>query len=111
MTRSVAGHGDPGLQPERTTLAWVRTAASLTAVAFLCLRYVPGSSLALQIVGTWAIAASTVVIVTARSRYERSSEAFGAGRCVPPFLSMLGLAVTVVALASASAAVVLAGGR
>ncbi|MDH6679714.1 uncharacterized membrane protein YidH (DUF202 family) [Rhodococcus sp. LBL1] len=104
-------HQDPGLQPERTTLAWVRTAASLAAVAFLCLRYVPGSSVVVQVIGIWAIAAASVVVVTARRRYERVSEHFGAGRVVYPFAIMLGLAVTVVALAAVSAVVILVVGR
>ncbi|WP_137723200.1 DUF202 domain-containing protein [Prescottella subtropica] len=111
MPPTADGHGDPGLQPERTTLAWVRTAASLAAVAFLCLRYVPGSSTLVQVVGVWAVVSASVVIVTARRRHQRVSEKFGAGRVDYPFLLVAGLAGTVVALAAASAAVVLATGR
>ncbi|QBJ97104.1 DUF202 domain-containing protein [Rhodococcus sp. ABRD24] len=106
-----ASHRDPGLQPERTTLAWVRTSASLAAVAFLCLRYVPGSSVVVQAVGLWAIAAASVVVVTARRRYERAAEEFGAERSEPPFLLMAGVAATVSGLAGACAVVILATGR
>ncbi|WP_305093801.1 DUF202 domain-containing protein [Prescottella sp. R16] len=104
------GHGDPGLQPERTTLAWVRTAASLAAVAFLCLRYVPGSSTIVQVVGVWAVLAASVTIVTTRRRHQRVSDRFGAGYVDYPFLLVVGLTATVVALAGVSAIVVLTTG-
>lgn len=77
----------------------MRTAANLATVAFLCLRYVPDSSVTVQSLGMWALVSASVVVVTARRRYERVSEHFGAGRVVYPFLLMLGLAVTVVGLA------------
>ncbi|MBM4602861.1 DUF202 domain-containing protein, partial [Rhodococcus hoagii] len=60
---------------------------------------------------TWAIVSASVVVVTARHRYERVSERFDAGRAVYPFALLLGLAVTVVALAAVSAAVILVDGR
>jgi len=89
----------------------VRTAASLAAVALICLRYVPGSSVVVQVIGMWAVVSASVVVVTARRRHERASEAFGAGRVVYPFALMLGLAVTVAGLAAASAVVIVVVGR
>jgi putative membrane protein len=40
---------DPGLQPERTALAWRRTALALTTAAIVAVRMLP------ELLGTWAI--------------------------------------------------------
>ncbi|MFC7446533.1 DUF202 domain-containing protein [Rhodococcus daqingensis] len=71
---------------------------SLAAVTFLCLRYVPGASTAVAVLGVWPIATAAAVVVTARRTHERMSEHFDAGRVAHPFLLVLGLAVTVTGL-------------
>ncbi len=96
-------HGDAGLQPERTTLAWTRTAATLTVVSLLCLRYVPGSFLVVQVVCALSIGIAAMIVVTARRRYEKSSALVASGRPAPPFLLMFALTSTVVTLAVVAA--------
>ncbi|KXK58446.1 hypothetical protein AWW66_29770 [Micromonospora rosaria] len=60
MTGTPPGR-DPGLQPERTRLAWRRTALALTVVAVLALRLALagepfGALVGLAVVGVWAVA-------------------------------------------------------
>lgn len=66
-------HGDPGLQPERTSLAWTRTHISCIVVGAICLRWSPHY-------GTVAVAPALVAIMTAlwivirqRRRYRMQS--------------------------------------
>ncbi|QJU55132.1 DUF202 domain-containing protein [Herbiconiux sp. KACC 21604] len=50
---------DPGLQPERTALAWRRTALALLVGSLVALRILP------EVFGTWAVALGLVGVVAA----------------------------------------------
>lgn len=96
-------HVDPGLQPERTTLAWVRAAAVLAAVSVLYLRFVPGPGALVGTVGGCALLVAIIVIAAARRTHERRSLAFGSERCVPELAGNLGFTVLVAVMAGTAA--------
>jgi uncharacterized membrane protein YidH (DUF202 family) len=67
---------DPGMQPERTALAWRRTALAMAAGSLVALRVFPAS------LGLWAVAPaaiafaiSAVVFGAAHVRYRRNHRA------------------------------------
>ncbi|GGL87978.1 DUF202 domain-containing protein [Nakamurella endophytica] len=119
-----AGHGagagraadhpfDRGLQPERTALAWRRTALALTVGALAGLRILP------QLFGTWAVIAagagvvlSVAVLVAAHRRYRASHRGLTAGRLgsslpdgvLPAVTAGLALAAALAGIAVAVAA-------
>jgi uncharacterized membrane protein YidH (DUF202 family) len=71
MTSDCSAHPfDPGLQPERTALAWRRTGLALTAGSLIALRVLPHA------LGTWAllpvglgVVLSVLVLVASHQRY------------------------------------------
>lgn len=76
---------DPGLQPERTFIAWRRTALAL------CVALVGGARLSLPVVGAVAVwvgvigvAVAVLVYLTVAFRYRQVHEALSAGESESP---------------------------
>jgi len=93
---------DPGLQPERTALAWRRTALALAVGALIALRLLP------PVLGLWSLAAglvgiafAAVIWVLAGRRAQRTREALRHPTAPLPGAGLLLL----VALVAAGAAV------
>lgn len=91
-------HTDPGLQPERTSLAWTRTALATGLVAALSLRF--GHSYGLALVPAVAIIGVlvTAALATQHRRYHRASAGITAERLTPPILPVLLLGTGVLVL-------------
>jgi uncharacterized membrane protein YidH (DUF202 family) len=97
---------DPGLQPQRTTLAWTRTAIGCGALTGFLVRNAVVTGRVVDVVGAALTATMTVlVLVLGRRRRDRIRACLVAERSplVPHAV------VTVTALASAAAGAVIIG--
>ncbi|MFD5215287.1 DUF202 domain-containing protein [Microbacterium sp. NPDC058345] len=113
MTSS--GSFDPGLQPERTELAWRRTALAIGVGSLLALRVFPplargGVELAASLApGLLGFGFAAWLVVAARRRYRRWYRALSTGaRRESPGAALL-LAVTVFVMTTALVGVVVIG--
>lgn len=84
---------DPGLQPERTELAWRRTALALGVGSLVAARLLPEAfqHAAWAFVGLAGLVAATVLWVAARRRYRRVTDVLGrdGDRAVLPDASLI----------------------
>lgn len=84
---------DPGLQPERTELAWRRTALALGVGSLVAARLLPEAfqHAAWPFVGLAGLVAATVLWVAARRRYRRVTDVLGrdGDRAVLPDASLI----------------------
>lgn len=99
---------DAGLQPERTTLAWVRTALTMIVVSLLTARLARESG-AVAVVLALAGTVTAALLVPVQSRRHRRRDArLRAGEVVdPPLGAVVGAAAFTVALAAAALGLVL----
>lgn len=122
MTEGGAGPGgpeegpvlsrDPGLQPERTALAWQRTGLALLVAALVVVRdgLVTGGPAGLPVVGLGVAAAVCGLVVVRRSRTELEArvQALAVGRPLPAPTATRTAAAGVLLLAAATVGVLVA---
>ncbi|MET1063491.1 MAG: DUF202 domain-containing protein [Arthrobacter sp.] len=99
-TRPAAEHQDPGLQPERTDLAWRRTSLTLITAACIFLRWLPhygwfaGSLVAASLLVALGIG------LTQRRRYHRAASGIGGAASTASVRATAAIAGSVMLLAA-----------
>jgi uncharacterized membrane protein YfcA len=108
-TSPAAGHGDPGLQPERTALAWGRTLMALVTVSAIFLRWLPEHGLPILLLFAVSSAAALGIYFTQRRRYSARARGLAKERLDADIPAVLWTAFAGVALGVLGIGVVLAG--
>ena len=92
-------HGDAGLQPERTDLAWRRTTLSLVAAAAIFLRWMPHHGWFAGTLVAAAVLTALAINLTRRRRLHRAIRGIQQNAMVPDIASTAAVAASVVVLA------------
>lgn len=101
---------DPGLQPERTTLAWVRTGLALTVVSLLLTRLSEGTGPAALLAGLAGLVAAEGLVIAQAGRHRRSDARLRTGGLRPALGAAAVVTVVTVALAVVALVLVAVGG-
>jgi uncharacterized membrane protein YidH (DUF202 family) len=102
------GPWDAGLQPERTTLAWVRTALTMIVVCLLASRLARETgALAVAVALSGTTAAALLVSVQSRRHYRRDRYLRTGVTVDPALTAVLGATVLVVLVAACALLLVL----
>ncbi|MBG6190035.1 uncharacterized membrane protein YidH (DUF202 family) [Arthrobacter sp. CAN_A212] len=92
---------DPGLQPERTSLAWGRTLLALVICAVLFVRWVPQHGGFVLALITMSLAAALGIYVSQQLRYRRSLNGISSGVLKADVAAVLWTAGVVIAVGAA----------
>lgn len=102
-------HQDPGLQPERTSLAWGRTMMALITVSAIFLRWLPLHGFPVLALFTVSVASAGTIYFTQRRRYRASSHGISTGRLGADAAAVLWTTTACLALGCFGIAVVVTG--
>ena len=92
------GHDDPGLQPERTLLAWRRTLMTLLVVCTIFLRWIPHFGLIALLPIIVSLIACLLIQIALNARYRKSAKGLRQERIPAPLREVLVLGATVMVL-------------
>lgn len=90
---------DPGLQPERTSLAWGRTVLGYLVVATVCLKTAPLGRMSAVVSAAAYLGVGVVVALCRTPRYHRDVRRMHSGCSRAPVLEVLALSTVTAALA------------
>ncbi len=92
------GHEDPGLQPERTLLAWRRTLMTLLVVCTIFLRWIPHFGLIALLPVIVSLVAGILIQIGLNARYRKSAKGLKQERIPAPLREVVVLGGTVIVL-------------
>lgn len=92
-------HNDPGLQPERTDLAWRRTALTLVTAACIFLRWMPLHGWFTGTLVAASLLAALGIVATQRRRYHHQGRGIGGAAMTANVKGTAAIAGSVVVLA------------
>jgi uncharacterized membrane protein YidH (DUF202 family) len=93
-------HGDSGLQPERTDLAWSRTTMALVVAAAVFLRWLPHHGWFVGTLVGGAIIAALAINLTQKRRFHRAVRGITREAMPPNIRATAAVAASVVILAA-----------
>lgn len=98
---------DPGLQPERTVLAWGRTLVSFLVVSAVFLRWLPHYGWGIIVLIAGALALAGGIFLSQRRRYRRMAFGLEGGRIHADVVAVLVMTGTMLGLGIAGIILVL----
>ncbi|BAU94459.1 hypothetical protein N24_0197 [Corynebacterium suranareeae] len=87
-------HDDPGLQPERTVLAWNRTTVSMAVCSAILLRWTNFYGVFTLLPVVLLSAMAIVILFTQRVRYERQAVGLVDNKLPPNIIGVVSLTAT-----------------
>jgi uncharacterized membrane protein YidH (DUF202 family) len=102
-------HDDPGLQPERTLLAWRRTLLTLIGVCLLFLRWIPPFGLMALLPIMVSLVAAMLIQIGLNARYRKSAKGMTQERIPAPLREVAALGCTVMVLSVVAIVAVVSG--
>jgi len=91
-------HEDPGLQPERTSLAWGRTLLTMVTVSALFLRWLAFHGAFVAVLIALSLVTALGIWTTQRRRYARGASGVKSGHIQADVMSVVWMAASVFAL-------------
>ncbi|MDI3196267.1 DUF202 domain-containing protein [Pseudarthrobacter sp. AL07] len=92
-------HGDSGLQPEPTGLAWGRTTMAMVVAAAVFLRWMPHHGWFVGTLVAAAVVTAVAIKVTRKRRFQRAVRGINQESMAPDVASTAAVAASVVLLA------------